>query len=612
MTVEDRSRDLDDAAIKALRAKYDAERKRRLRADGNGRYIPAEGAFASYSDDPSAGAKADREPLKEELDVLVIGGGFAGLMTCIRLKMAGIENFRLVEKGGDVGGTWYWNRYPGAACDIESYCYMPLLEETGYIPTEKYAKAPEIYQHCKMLAEKFGLYDKALFYTKAKELDWQAEDDRWLVTTREGDVLRPRFVCLSVGGVSRPKLPAIPGLGTFEGKAFHTSRWDYGFTGGGPQGGMVNLRDKRVALIGTGATAVQVLPHLAEWSKEVYLFQRTPSPVGPRDNRKTDKDFATDLRPGWHFNRLENFEAASMGMIRDEAEDLVGDGWTEMGRRLMVMADEDIQTNTFTEKSALVMQRADIEFMEGIRSRVTNIVKDPKTAAALMPFYDSYCKRQCFHDEYLDAFNRENVELVDTGGCGVDRITEHGLVVDGKEFEVDCIVFATGFEIMPETYRAADVEIVGAEGITLQQRWADDYQTLHGISVDKFPNMFLVGSFRQAGGSVNATYVYDIQTTHVAGIISQLLAKGVTRAEATADAVARWQAELAEKAPAAGKYLSECTPGYYNNEGAGKGLIRDYIYGGGSLEYARILTARRGAELASDFTLTQREPSGGG
>ena len=604
MTVEAEPRDLRDDEINALRGKYDRERERRQRADGNSQYIPADGDFARFSDDPFADPRPDREPLNEDADVVVVGGGFAGLMTCVRLKMAGIENFRLIEKGGDFGGTWYWNRYPGAACDIESYCYMPLLEETGYIPTEKYAKAPEIFEYCKMLAEKFGLYDKALFQTRATELRWEAENNRWRVTTDKGDVLQPRFVCLSVGGVSRPKLPGIPGIGDFKGKAFHTCRWDYGYTGGDPQGEMTQLRDKRVALIGTGATAVQVLPQLAQWAQQVYLFQRTPSPIGPRGNRKTDPDFAAGLQPGWHFDRLLNFEAASMGMIRDQAGDLVSDGWTEMGRRLMVMADEDVAANSFTEKSAQMMQRADMAFMEDIRARVADTVKDPEAAAALKPYYDSYCKRQCFHDEYLEAFNQDNVKLVDTRGGGVDRITKRGLVVSRREYEVDCIIFATGFEIMPEAHRAADVEIVGAGGITLRERWADEYQTLHGISVDKFPNFFLVGSFRQAGGSVNATYVFDIQSTHVAATISELMNKGVVRAEVKTEAVESWQAALAEKTPAASRYLSQCTPGYYNNEGKGKGLIRDYIYGGGSLEYGRILSEWRESAMASDFALT--------
>jgi cyclohexanone monooxygenase len=167
---------------------------------------------------------------------------------------------RIIEKGGNFGGTWYWNRYPGAACDIESYVYLPLLEETGFIPLEKYSKGQEILEYSKAIARHFALYRDALFQTEVTDLSWDDEAQRWIVSTERGDKIRARFVAMANGPLHRPKLPGISGIETFKGHSFHTSRWDYDYTGGDPSGGLTRLADKRVGLIGTGATAVQCVP----------------------------------------------------------------------------------------------------------------------------------------------------------------------------------------------------------------------------------------------------------------------------------------------------------------------------------------------------------------
>src|SRR5581483_7567552 len=393
----------------ALREKYRAERDRRLRADGNDQYIEVSGDFARFVEDPYVEPGFTREPLTDDVDVVVVGGGFGGLLAGARLREAGVEDLRLIEKGGDVGGTWYWNRYPGAACDVESYIYLPLLEEIGYMPVEKYSRAPEILAHSQAIARKFDLYRNACLQTEVTEMRWDEDARRWVVFTNRGDRMRARFVVMSNGPLHRAKLPGIPGIETFRGHAFHTSRWDYAYTGGDSNGGLTGLRDKVVGIIGTGATAVQCVPHLGAAARHLYVFQRTPSSIDVRANRPTDPEWAKSLEPGWQQRRMDNFNILVSGGFQDE--DLVGDGWTDIIRKLLIRVREDDAPDVSPDGLAKTMEMADFEKMEEIRARVEAIVKDPDTAEALKPYYRQFCKRPCFHDEYLDTFNRPNVTL---------------------------------------------------------------------------------------------------------------------------------------------------------------------------------------------------------
>src|SRR6201996_5604234 len=315
----------------ALLAKYLAERDKRLRTDGNAQYLRLEGQLSHYKRHPYA-EPINREALFDHVTFAFVGGGIAGLVTGARLVEAGITDVRIVEKGGDFGGTWYWNRYPGAQCDTASMVYLPLLEETGHMPTEKYVHGPEILGHCQRIGKKFGLYDDALFHPEVTGLAW--DGDRWVISTSRGDRLTAQFVVLGTGPLSVPKLPGIGGITSFRGHSFHTSRWDWAYTGGSFYGApMTGLADKRVGLIGTGATAVQVVPHLARDARELYVFQRTPSSVDTRGNHPIDPAwFAGIATPGWQQRWLENFTANQAGGAADE--DLVQDGWTDIARRI--------------------------------------------------------------------------------------------------------------------------------------------------------------------------------------------------------------------------------------------------------------------------------------
>jgi len=550
----------------ALKEKYRQERDKRLRPDGNAQYIRIEGRLSHYLDDPYVPVKP-REPVTDHVTFAFIGGGFAGLVTGARLVEHGIEDVRILEKGGDFGGTWYWNRYPGAMCDTASFVYMPLLEETGHMPTEKYAHAPEILEHCQRIGKRYGLYDNALFHTQVKELRWEEEHARWRIRTDRGDDFTAQFVGMGTGPLHVPKLPGVPGIEDFKGHSFHTSRWDYDYTGGNPEGAPLDrLGDKRVALIGTGATAVQCIPHLAATCKTFYVCQRTPSSVDVRDNRPTDPDwFASIATPGWQQRWLENFTENQTGGMA--SEDLVQDGWTDLSRRIrekILALPEEHRGNPL--KMLEAYEDSDFEKMEEIRARVDAVVQDEATAQALKAWYRQLCKRPCFHDEYLDAFNQPSTVLLDTDGQGVERITARGVVVKGREYEVDCIIYATGFEVGTELVARTGFETVGRDGITLTGYWADGMRSKHGINVHNFPNAFWVMPTQGANLISNVPHNIVESAMTIAMMVRHAREADAKTIEVSREAEQAW-IDLLMTGPGMMIGSPDCTPGYYNNEG---------------------------------------------
>ncbi len=549
----------------ALRRKYREERDKRLRADGNEQYQRLTGRFAHYLEDPYTPVQP-REPKTDHVTVAVIGAGFAGLVTGARLKEAGVTDVRLVEKGGDVGGTWYWNRYPGAQCDTASMVYMPLLEETGHMPSEKYAHAPEILEHCQRIAKQYGLYDEALFHTEVTALEWQDDTSRWLVRTSRGDAFTAQFLSMGTGPLHVPKLPGIPGIDDFRGHSFHTSRWDYDYTGGDPSGApLTGLADKRVAIIGTGATSVQCVPHLATAAKELFVVQRTPSSVDVRNNGPIDPDWFSEVAtPGWQQRWLENFTLNQTG--GQAAEDLVQDGWTDLARRIRDRIGALPPEERTVEGMLGAWEASDDEKMEEIRRRAETVVQDRATAEGLKAWYRQLCKRPCFHDDYLAAYNEPGVTLVDTDGRGVERITEKGFVVDGVEHEVDLIIFASGFEVGTEYTRRAGYDPVGRDGVRLSERWADGMKTMHGIHVQGFPNMFIVQPTQGANLISNVPHNLTESGRTIAAVVAEAVRQDAQQVEVTPEAEDAW-VQLLLSGPGRMLGSADCTPGYYNNEG---------------------------------------------
>jgi cyclohexanone monooxygenase len=569
-----------DDALQAARERYEAERAKRLRTDGLGQYRELTGDYAEFDRDPFAEPGFTRDPIVEQTEVVIVGGGFAGMLTAINLSARGIRDIRIVEKAGDFGGTWYWNRYPGCMCDVESYTYLPLLEETGYMPTEKYASAAEIFAYCQLLGRHYDLYPLALFQTEMDTADWDDAAQRWQVRTSRGDQLSARFLVTAGGILHKAKLPGIPGIEDFEGRAFHTSRWDYSFTGGAPGEPMDRLADLRVGIIGTGATAVQVVPQLARSAKEVHVFQRTPSAVGQRDNGPTDEAWYRSLPAGWHAERVRNFTQAVTGGKPER--NLVGDGWTKV-------MWEDTQTEVDDPDEAARLERSDFETMQELRDRVERIVEDPDTAERLKPWYGKHCKRVCFHDEYLPAFNRPNVHLVDTDGRGVEAITARGVVANGVEHPLDLLVFASGFEVTTDLDQRLGFDPRGRGGVAMSERWHDGAHTLHGVLSAEFPNMLMI-SLVQAGFGTNFLHFLSESARHVAWLIATCIEEGIATIEATPEAEEAWLELLIGVATGIAEYTTSCTPGYYNSEQVhDEKASRNLVYTGSLMDYAGYL-----------------------
>jgi cyclohexanone monooxygenase len=579
----------------ALRRKYREERDKRLRPDGNEQYLQLKGRFAHYAADPYTPV-TPRAPCTDHVTFAFIGGGFAGLVTGARLVEAGVTDVRIVEKGGDFGGTWYWNRYPGAMCDTASMVYMPLLEETGHMPSEKYARGPEILAHCGHIGRQYALYDHSLFHTEVLDIVWDAARSVWLIRTDRGDAFTAQFVGLGTGPLHVPKLPGIAGIESFQGHSFHTSRWDYGYTGGDRFGApMSQLADKRVALIGTGATAVQCVPHLARDSGALWVFQRTPSSVDVRGNAPIDPAwFAGIASKGWQQRWLENFTDNQAG---GRAEvDFVQDGWTDLSRRIRARVMRLPREQMTPPNMLAAFEDSDYEKMEEIRARVDAIVQDHDTARKLKAWYRQLCKRPCFHDEYLQAFNRPNTTLVDTDGKGVERISERGVVAVGVEYPVDCIIYASGFEVGTEYKRRAGFDLTGRAGLKLSQHWAQGMRTKHGIHAHGFPNAFIVQPTQGANLISNVPHNLTEAGKTIAAIVRHALDAKAREVEVTQEAEDAWLALLLS-GPGMLIGSQDCTPGYYNNEGRdpGPSAKLNVGYPLGASAYFRYLDEWRGS-----------------
>ena len=554
---------MGDFDPEAVRAKYLAERDKRLvpgRAEI--RDLRSDEYFSHYRDDPFT-PFTEREAVSDEVDVVIVGGGIAGILAGANLRKAGLQRIRIVDQAGGIGGTWYWNRYPGVMCDVESYMYIPMLEEFDYIPTQRYAFGEEIRGHLERIADRYDLVSDSLFHTGVTRAQWDDVSCRWRVHTDRGDEIRCRWYVLAVGILNLLKLPAIPGMEDFAGRSFHSARWDYGYTGGGPHEPLANLVDKDVAFIGTGASGIQCVPPLAESARNLYVFQRTPSAVGVRGNRPTDPGFRDQCKPGWQRERMDNFQAIMLG--RNVDVDYVDDGWTLHYAAVHHPPRHEGMTIADYLRAG---EELDFSIMEEHRRRVGELVSDPAKAAILKPYYRYLCKRPCFHDEYLEAFNHPNVTLVDCPS-GIERITDKGPVVNGHQYKVDCIIYGTGFE--PELtplFRRAGHEIVGRDGVTLAQKWADGAATMFGMMTRGFPNMLVMPApGQQAVVTVNYTQLADLGGEFVGRMVGLLEKQGIEVFDVSREAEQAWTQKVVDSFVDGSSIMAACTPSRINNEG---------------------------------------------
>ncbi|KAK4138441.1 pyridine nucleotide-disulfide oxidoreductase-like protein [Trichocladium antarcticum] len=526
---------------------------------------------------------------------VILGAGYGGLLFAVRLLAAGVargpDDILLVDAAGGFGGTWYWNRYPGLRCDIESYSYMPLLEETGYMPASKYATGAELRAHADRIAARWRLQDRALFRANATAARWDDAAQRWTVDVTEGRgpegqsralKLHARYLLLAPGIITSPHVPRIPGLASFAGPLFHTARWDYAVTGGSETAAVLpGLEGKRVGVLGTGATTIQVVPRLASSAKELYVFQRTPSAVSWRGHRATDpEEWRTKIasKPGWQRERMLNLDLFLTNAAKEGQENMVADGWTEMPAYSAIIGSPShgIIEPTPDKIAAHVarLYKLDLAHTEAVRARTESIVQNPETAAKLKAWYPTWCKRPCFSDEYLQAFNLPNVHLVDTDGRGVEAATERGLVVAGQEYPLDVLVLSTGYV----TPRIGDgspaartgIGIHGRHGTSLDDKWQrQGASTLHGVCSHGFPNLFFA-PMGQSSQAANNILTLEVASEHVVHCIRVAEARAGAGAvvEVTSAAEEAWALEIAKHAAwFAG--VAGCTPGYITSEGEG-------------------------------------------
>jgi len=559
-----------------IKQKFAEERDLRLkyRPEGTGQYTSdLTGTFAKYEIDPYGGEIKPREPINDTVEVLFIGGGFSALLTSARLREVGVESIRIVERGADVGGTWYWNRYPGVACDVPSYDYLPLLDEMDYVPKHRYARGDEIYGHCQAIAKRYDLYKLAVFQTTVTSTAWNEAEQMWHLTTDRGDHMKARFVICANGTLSKPKLARIKGMETFKGHSFHTSRWDYDYT----KQDLSGLTDKIVGIIGTGATAIQAVPGLGAMSKELYVFQRTPSSIDVRDDWATDPNWARKLKPGWQTERREQAIRGPQLTDKQKAE------------LASLTRDEKIRRQ----------ENANIDHMMRIHRRIEDIVKDKATAEALKPWFMFMCKRPCFHDEYLPTYNRPNVHLIDTRGQGITEITERGPLFDGKQYELDLLIYATGFEVQKTGIYNT---IKGKNGLDLNDKYNEGIRTLYGIHTQGYPNLFIMGGY-QASFQFNLTDMLQTQGDHIAACIDHVRRHGYQTIDVTPEAEEWWVQEVIKHR---GKTTrnQDCTPGYYNFEGEFN-RRQDGNYNGGFFQYYTHMKEAR-EKVSEQFVFTKK------
>ena len=453
-------------------------------------------------------------------------------------------------------------------CDVESSIYLPFLEETGYIPKGRFSYGPEIREHCERIVNHWDLKPKTYLQTEVTSIVWDESLLHWRISTNRSDTFLAQFVVIATGTQHKPKLPGLAGIHDFKRDHFHSSRWNYDITGGDPTGNMNKLNNKAVGIIGTGASALQLVPKLAQDARKLYVFQRTPSTVS---HRSEQAPIAAALGPGLQKTKMDDFARILQGELLD-VECTAIEGLEDFTLRAIHEEAKAAGVTVQDQKIMDLMRLADFRLMEKLRKHVSDTVKDPQTAEKLKPWYPFMCKRPGFQNDYLATFNRPNVELVDTDGKGVSHVTETGVVANGTEYEVDLLIYSTGFEfeVGSNFHRRTGITLVGSRDQTLDQKWEGQEKgpsTLFGIHIRDFPNLFNIGP-AQAGVTSNQTHNIVLAGEHIAKVVRTCLDDPSIRTiEPTEEAEEAWGQEIEAGTAMRLDFLKDCSPGYYNKEG---------------------------------------------
>ncbi len=470
------------------------------------------------------------EPLS--LDAVVVGAGFSGLYALYRLRRLGLS-VRVIERGSGIGGTWFWNRYPGARCDIDSVDYSysfseELLDEWRW--TERFATQPEILRYLEYVADRFDLRGDIELGTEVRSAVFGEGENRWLIGTDRGETLSARWLVMCVGCLSQPQRPAIPGLDSFTGRWHHTAQW--------PQDG-VDFSGRRVAVVGTGSTGIQAIPLIARQAEQLYVFQRTANYSMPAHNRPLDPEFVAQVRSGWPERRRIAQESdagipfpapteATFGVTAQERERMYEEGWQRGGINALSYAFTDY----FTDPAA---NAAAAEFT---RRKIRQLVRNPVTAELLSPRQHIGTKRTCVDTGYYETYNRANVELIDARATPITEITASGVRTTAAEFEVDEIVFAIGFDAI--TGGLTSIDLRGLGGETLRDHWAEGPRTYLGLCSHGFPNMFMVTGPGSPSVLSNMVVSIEQHVDWVTDLIAEATRRSIERVAASAGAERAW------------------------------------------------------------------------
>jgi len=481
---------------------------------------------------PLADAQARAAAAPSTVDVVVVGAGFSGLYLLHRLRGLGLSTV-VFEAGTDVGGTWYWNRYPGARVDVESlsysYSFDPDLEQE-FDWRERYPTQPEILRYLNHVADRFDLRKDIVFRTRVSAAQYDEDARTWTVRTEHGDAVTTRFLVMASGCLSAAKLPEIPGLDSFRGPSYHTAHW--------PHEG-VDFTGLRVGLVGTGSSGVQAIPVIAEQAAELTVFQRTPAYCLPARNRPLRPDEISEMRANYRAYRQAQKESpfgvpvppptTSALQVSDQEREAAFEAAWEKGSLVALM-------NTFTDLS--VDQAANDTAKAFVHRKIREIVDDPRTAADLCPDYPIGSKRPCLDTGYYETYNRPNVHLVNLQREPLVEVTDKGVRTAAGEYEFDAMVYATGFDAM--TGALTNVDIRGRDGVPLREAWAAGPRTYLGIGSAGFPNLFMITGPGSPSVLSNVVVSIEQHVDWVADAIEHLRAQGFTTIEATPQAQDEW------------------------------------------------------------------------
>lgn len=471
------------------------------------------------------------------LDAVVVGAGFSGMFAIYKLRELGFS-VRAFERGSGVGGTWYWNRYPGARCDAPSlqysYQFSEALQQEWHW-TEKYAAQPEILDYCNHVAERFALRDHITFNTTVSSIHYDENAALWQLSTAQGEQFKARFCVMATGCLSTTNLPNIPGIEDFRGESYHTGQW--------PKAG-VDLSGKRVGIIGTGSTGIQVITTIAEQVDQLFVFQRTPQFSTPARNEPTDPDYEAAIKSDYPNFRARNYRKPlaididldpkgpkTFELNGEQRRQVFEQKWQEGGMSL-ALAFRDLTLNREANEAVSAF----------IREKIDEIVEDKDVAALLKPPHIYGCKRPCIDTGYFEVYNRDNVHLIDASQHGIDKITADGVVVNGEEHQVDCLIFATGFDAIIGTLNRIDIR--GLNHRELKDKWEEGPRNYLGLVSNGFPNMFFVSGPGSPSVLTNMVATSEKQINWIGDCMAYMRDNNIDVIDASKDAEQQWLLEV--------------------------------------------------------------------